>query len=58
VSVRSSVRFWLAGGTNLRAFHRTVVFPINRARFDCGDIGAHHTFDWGISLDGKVDNLV
>ena len=56
--VHGLVRFWVAGGTDLKAFNRTVVITINRAKFDCGDIGAHHAFGWEIFLDGKVDNLV
>lgn len=56
--VSGPVRSWLAGGIGLKASNRTVVFTINRAKFDCGDIGAHHAFGWGIFLDGKVYNLI
>ena len=52
------VRLWLARGTDLKASNRTVVFTINRAKLDCGDIGAHHAFGWGILLAVKVYNLV
>jgi len=48
----------LVGGAGPKASNKTVVFTINRAKFDCGDIGARHAFGWGIFLDGKVDNLV
>ena len=54
ICVRLKV-LWLAGGTGLKASNRTVVFTINRAKFDCGDIGAHHAtlLVGGFSLTGR-----